>query len=116
MLPLSDTSWDLQIQEESRERQVNLGFFYMRSSPTTSQFWARVAEELLTRQEVTWDQDIVNELLDSTKLRTPAAGVNVPLSDFVSPSGLKVHVLDALNFWGLHLGFLYPGGHTTLLQ
>ena len=107
MKPLSDTSWDIQIQEETRDFNVNLGFSYQRANTVAVQFWQSVLDFMLSSPTPTFDQAVVNQLLETSTRRQPPDG-QPPLSDFISPSGLKVHVLDAKIAWGFHLGWLYP--------
>ena len=107
MKPLSDSSWDIQIQEETRDYNVNLGFLYQRPSPVVAKFWQSVLDYMLSSPTPTFDQGVVNQLLETSTRRKPPDG-QPPLPNFIGPSGLRVDVLDARKFWGFHLGWLYP--------
>lgn len=99
MKSLSDPSWDLQIQDEAHEMQVNIGFFFQRASPLTTQFWRDVLKRMYGGPA--WDQRHVNELLETSTRR-----LSTPESErqFVTATGMKVVVLPGELFWGFHLG------------
>ncbi|KAH8917267.1 hypothetical protein BT69DRAFT_1354898 [Atractiella rhizophila] len=98
MKPLG--SFDFQIQEETAY-QVNTGFFHIVSKPETVQLWRDVLDRDM--QEVSRDQLNVNKLLNTFELRRrPDGGAH---QDFISTTGLSVHVLPKEIFPAYHMAF-----------
>ncbi|KAH8920188.1 hypothetical protein BT69DRAFT_1336709 [Atractiella rhizophila] len=94
-------SYDIQIQEEMIDRQVNTGFLHMKANEGTVALWESVLE--IDLQEQGRDQRNINILLDTFSLRVGAGGSTT--MDFISATGLKVHVLPKEKFRAYHFEF-----------
>lgn len=80
----------------------------MRASTLAASFWQDVLREMYIPTPSgggVWDQKVVNDLLQTSSRRLGPEN-HQPYANFLSPTGLQVHVLMALEFWGFHLGWL----------
>jgi hypothetical protein len=82
MLPLSNTTWDLQFQKdfELPSTALNIGWFFARASDATKEFFYRSYQQWLVTKG--WDQAVMNEVAYQME------GANT----------LKVHRLDLARF------------------
>jgi hypothetical protein len=62
MLPLSNSTWDIQFQKdfELPSKDLNIGWYFARASPSTQEFFRQSHDRWLETRE--WDQSVMNEI------------------------------------------------------
>ncbi|KAM0747587.1 hypothetical protein T439DRAFT_328817, partial [Meredithblackwellia eburnea MCA 4105] len=101
MLPLMNVN-DIIAQENDSWDHFNTGWIWFRSDPRTVSAWEQVLAKDLV--EVSRDQNRFNDELDTARLRQWSDDPSRrPLkSDFVTATGLRVHILEDSKFRSYH--------------
>ncbi|GAA94420.1 uncharacterized protein L969DRAFT_105059 [Mixia osmundae IAM 14324] len=102
---IEDGAYDIQMQDECNE-SLNIGFFAQRGTSAVETLWRTVANDVAFGGS--WDQRAVNDFLDVRRLRTANYTTWPPISSFVSPTGLKVYVIDKARVWARMSGLMPP--------
>ncbi|KAH8930420.1 hypothetical protein BT69DRAFT_1275490 [Atractiella rhizophila] len=96
--------YDLQIQEEMINRQINTGWMYTQANEKTISIWRSILD--LDMHEVSRDQVNMNNLLKSYVHREQPSGGT--FRDFTSETGLNVRVLPKEKFRAYHFWWNLP--------
>ncbi|GAA98522.1 uncharacterized protein L969DRAFT_104055 [Mixia osmundae IAM 14324] len=100
MAPLDSS--DVQYQEEMVGDKINTGWSYSRPTEAVIKLYERLM--YMNHEKVSRDQVNTNEILATEEIRLEAGGWR-NLHDFVSPTGIKVHVMNPEYFRVYHSEF-----------
>ncbi|KAJ0118789.1 hypothetical protein J7T55_013044 [Diaporthe amygdali] len=102
MLPLSDTSWDLQFQPDNAPDELNIGWYFARSSPATQMFFRQSFAHWIQTRTEKWDQLVMNNVKDdilqkqAAQAAETAGGSNQTSKPSTPP--LRIHMLELKYF------------------
>lgn len=102
MLPLTDKTWDLQFQPDNGPDELNIGWYFARSSLATQMYFRLSFAHWIQTKTEKWDQLVMNNVKDEIlqKQATLTAETAAGSSEIAKPSTppLRIHMLELKHF------------------
>ncbi|KAI3395632.1 hypothetical protein diail_1070 [Diaporthe ilicicola] len=102
MLPLSNKTWDLQFQPDNAPDELNIGWYFARSTPATQMYFRLSFAHWIQTKTEKWDQLVMNNVKDEIlqKQATLAAELAAGTAESRKPSSppLRIHMLELKYF------------------
>ena len=102
MLPLSNKTWDLQFQSDSGPENLNIGWYFARSTPATRMYFRRGFAHWIQTKTDKWDQQVMNDVKDEIKAKEAAlaAEISAGSNETSGPSTppLRIHMVELKHF------------------
>lgn len=102
MLPLSNTTWDLQFQSDNAPNELNIGWYFARPTPATRMFFRLSFAHWIQTKTDKWDQLVMNNVKDGilAKEAALAAEIAAGSNETSGPSTppLRIHMVELKYF------------------
>lgn len=102
MLPLSNKTWDLQFQSDNAPDELNIGWYFARSTPATQMYFRLSFAHWIQTKTDAWDQAVMNVIKNhilqkqAAQAADIAAGTNE--TDEPSTPPLRIHMVELRHF------------------
>ncbi|KAG8162694.1 hypothetical protein KVR01_007172 [Diaporthe batatas] len=112
MLPLSNTTWDLQFQSDGGSGNLNIGWYFARPTPITRMFFRLSFAHWIHTKTDEWDQLVMNKIRDGmlAKEAALAAEISAGSNKTSAPSTppLRIHMVELKHFRNFMLELWSP--------
>lgn len=102
MLPLSNKTWDLQFQSDNAPEELNIGWYFARSTPATQMYFRLSFAHWIQTKTEAWDQAVMNVIKDHIlqKQAALAAEIAAGSTEASEPSTppLRIHMVELRHF------------------